>query len=325
MQKMSFTNNLRKHAKQVEGTILLPECAIDERVMEAAKYILKHNLSRIAVIGKKKNFPAELRDNKDCKFFDISTYKKLDEMASALYELRKHKGLTKENAKALVQTPQYFSMMLLKIGEVDGMVAGAVWTTADTLRPALQVIKTKPESELVSGAMLMLKEGKKPLLFTDVSLNIDPTSEQLKSIAVDGAKFYHRLTNNKPYVAMLSFSTLGSASSPSTEKVRKATELVKASTTISCVGEIQLDAAIDKSTALKKGVPSDLAGKSNVLVFPNLDAGNIGYKLASRLGGYSAIGPIMLGLNKPVNDLSRGCTTKEIINNILITKLQIKK
>ena len=322
--KQTFTKDLHDKAKLLDGTILLPECLIDERVMEAAKYILKHNLSKISVIGNKNNFPLELKNNKNCKFFDIANYKRMDEMVERFWQLRKHKIEYHENAENLVKnTLDYFCIMLLQMGEVDGMVAGATWTTANTLRPALQVIKTAPTSRLVSGSVLMIKEGKSPLLFSDVSLNINPTSEELASIATDAADFYKKITNKKPVIAMLSFSTLGSGREEDTEKVREATRLV--SDKYACLGEIQVDAALDKKTAIKKGVDPTLAGKCNVLIFPDINAGNIGYKLTARLGGYKAVGPIMLGLNKPVNDLSRGCTVKEIVDTVCITKLQIKK
>ena len=210
--------------------------------------------------------------------------------------------------------------MLLKNDMADGVVAGAKYSTADVLRPGLQIIKTKPGKKVVTGGMLMLKEGERPLFFGDVSLIEDPTSEQLAEIADANADFMKKVLDVEPKVAMLSYSTNGSASHAMVDKVRKATELAQ-NRGFLVDGEMQVDSALDIATAKKKGITSEVGGNANVLVFPDLNAGNIGYKLVARLGGYIAVGPIMLNFNKPINDLSRGCTVDEIINTVLITKL----
>jgi phosphate acetyltransferase len=236
--------------------------------------------------------------------------------------MRKAKGLTLEEAKKLIQQPIYFAMMLVKNGLADGVVAGAKYSTADVLRPALQIIKTKPDKKIVTGGMLMLKDNENPLFFGDVSLVENPTSEQLAEIALGNAEFMQKVLNVEPKVAMLSYSTKGSAKHEMVDKVRVATELAK-NRGFMVDGEMQVDSALDLATAQKKGVNSEVGGNANVLVFPDLNAGNIGYKLVARLGGYDAIGPIMLNFNKPVNDLSRGCTVDEIVNTVVITKLLV--
>lgn len=312
--------DLEKRVQKVSATIVLPEANLDERIYSACQKILKKNLAKIIVFGKRKDFSADFQ-NENCQIIDIAKFKKLAEFAQELYELRKSKGLTLLEAQKLMLNPIYFSMMLLKNGMADGVVAGAHFSTADTLRPALQIIKTKPNKPLVAGAMLMLKQGKKPLVFADVSLNVNPTSENLAEIAISAAEFYKSLTHKTPKVALLSYSTKGSAKGEMVEKVALATKLAQQSSPFLIDGEMQVDAALNKATAAQKGVKSGVGGNANVLVFPDLNAGNIAYKLVSRLGGYTAIGPIMLNFNKPVNDLSRGCTVDEIVNTVIITKL----
>lgn len=319
---MKILKELRKRAKNKDCTIVLPEANIDERVMQAVKQILKEKLSKVIVLGSNSDFSSDIIADKNCQVIDIATSELKDKFSSELYKLRKAKGLTKEEAQNLIQQPIYFAMMLVKCGLADGVVAGAKYSTADVLRPALQIIKTKPGKNLVTGGMLMLKNSCAPLFFGDVSLVENPTSEQLAEIAIANAEFVEKVLDIEPKVAMLSYSTKCSAKSEMVDKVRIATELAQNKGFL-IDGEMQVDSALDIATAKKKGITSEVGGNANVLVFPDLNAGNIGYKLVARLGGYDAVGPIMLNFNKPVNDLSRGCTTEEIVNTVLITKLLV--
>ncbi len=319
---MEILENLRIKAKNKKGTIILPEANIDERVREAARVALMDGLADIIVFGDEADYSEEFK-HANCRIIDIATFDKKDEYINMLYELRKAKGMTIEQATSLINEPIYFAMMLLKDGQADGVVAGAKYSTADVLRPALQIIKTKPDKKIVTGNMLMLKEDCEPLVFGDVSLIEKPTVEQLAEIAVDNAEFMEKVVGVEPKVAMLSYSTKGSAKSEMVDLVAEATKIAQSNSNYMIDGEMQVDSALDIATAKKKGITSEVGGNANVLIFPDLNAGNIGYKLVSRLGGYTAVGPIMLNFNKPVNDLSRGCTVEEIVNTISITKLMI--
>lgn len=317
---MKILNQIREKAKNKQSKIILPEANLDERVKNACLQILKEDLSKIIIFGEREDFPEEISDNSNCEIINIQTSELKNEFINQLYELRKAKGLTLEDAKKLIEVPTYFAMMMLKNNMADGVVAGAKFSTADVLRPGLQIIKTKPGKSVVTGGMLMLKENEKPLFFGDVSLVENPTSEELSEIALANAEFMEKVLGIEPKVAMLSYSTKGSAKSEMVDKVRLATELAQNKGYL-VDGEMQVDSALDVATAKKKGIESAVGGQANVLVFPDLNAGNIGYKLVARLGGYQAIGPIMLNFNKPINDLSRGCTVEEIVNTVLITKL----
>ena len=321
---MEFMQEILKKAKNVNGTIILPEANMDERVMSAARKIIETKLSKIIVLGRKDQFADVFQNNELCEIIDVEKYAQIDDLINSLYELRKNKGRTIEQAKELIKEPIYFAMMLLKLDKADGVVAGAKYTTANVLRPALQIIKTKPNKSIVTGIMLMVKEEAEPLVYGDVSLIENPTSEELSDIAISSAEFYEKMTDNQPKVAMLSYSTKGSAKSEMVDKMQKATDLAKSKSNYLIDGEMQADCALDKETAQKKGITSEVGGNANVLIYPDLNAGNIAYKLTQRLGGYSAIGPIMLNFNKPVNDLSRGCNVDEIVNTVCITKLQIE-
>lgn len=319
---MSLIKEIRTKAKKIKGKIVLPEANIDSRVYNACKYILENGLSDIIVFGQEKDYDRAFK-NPHCEIIDINSYPKIDEFAVRLYELRKHKGMTLESARDLVRQADYFSMLLVVAGQADGVVAGSTWSTADTLRPALQVIKTKKDKPIVTGIMLMTRDDARPLVFGDVSLVENPTAENLSDIAISSAEFMERVVGVEPKVAMLSYSTKGSAKSEMVDKVRVATELANEKSHYAIDGEMQVDSALDIATAKKKGVTSSVGGNANVLIFPDLNAGNIGYKLVARLGGYKAIGPIMLNFNKPVNDLSRGCTIDEIVDTVCMTKLLI--
>ena len=319
---MKILEEIKKQAKRKNVKIILPETNQDERVKKACLQILKEGLSKIIVFGKPEEFPEEF-NNPNCEIVDIQTNKYKEEFINQLYELRKAKGLTLEDAKRLLEQPTYFAMMMLKNNFADGVVAGAKYSTAEVLRPGLQIIKTKPGKNIVTGGMLMLKENENPLFFGDVSLVENPTSEELSEIALANAEFMEKVVGVEPKVAMLSYSTKGSAKSEMVDKVRLATELAQNKGYL-VDGEMQVDSALDLATAKKKGMVSEVGGQANVLVFPDLNAGNIGYKLVARLGGYQAVGPIMLNFNKPINDLSCGCTTEEIVNTVCITKLQME-
>ena len=318
---MKILKEIQERAKNRDCKIILPEANIDDRVKSACSQILKERLSKIVVFGSVDEFPKEFQDP-NCEIIDINNNNYFEDFINQLYELRKAKGLTLIEARNLIKNPICFAMMMLKNNMADGVVAGAKYSTADVLRPGLQIIKTKPNKNIVTGGMLMLKEGEKPLFFGDVSLIENPTSEQLAEIAITNAEFMQNVVGIEPKVAMLSYSTKGSAKSEMVEKVKIATELAQNRGFI-VDGEMQVDSALDKVTADQKGVESEVGGNANVLVFPDLNAGNIGYKLVARLGCYQAIGPIMINFNKPINDLSRGCTVEEIINTVLITKLLV--
>ncbi len=319
---MKIIEELKKKAKKIDAVIIVPEANLDKRVYSACKEILDKKISKLIVFGKPKDFDDSFKSDY-CQIIDIEKYKNLNKFATDLYELRKAKGMTLDEANELVKHADYFSMMLLKEGLADGVVAGATWSTANTLRPALQVIKTKKDKSIVTGITLMVKKGAEPKVFADVSLIENPTCENLADIAISCAEFVEKVLGLQPKVAMLSYSTKGSASSDMVDKVKKATELANKKSSYLIDGEMQVDSALDKATAIKKGVTSEVGGNANVLVFPDLNAGNIGYKLVARMGGYTAIGPIMLNFNKPVNDLSRGSNVEEIINTICVTKLLI--
>lgn len=320
---MDILKEIIKKAKKVDATIVLPEAHLDERVTKAAEIILKNKISKLIVFGKAENY-SNIFKTENCQIIDMENYEKLDELSNSLYELRKAKGMTEEDAKIYIKKPEYFAMMLLKQGLADGVVAGAKFSTADTLRPALQIIKTKPGKNAVTGNMLFVKKGFRPLVYGDISLIEKPTSEQLAEIAISNAEFMQKVIGFEPRIAMLSYSTKGSAKGEMIDHVLKATELAKQQSNYLIDGEMQGDAAFDEETAKRKGVSSEIAGKANVLIFPDLNAGNIGYKITQRLGGFCAIGPIMLNFNKPVNDLSRGCSVDEIVNTVCITKLQVE-
>lgn len=330
---MTFIEEIKERAKQEIKTIVLPE-AEDIRILEATQEILKEKYARIVLIGDKKKIEEKAADNhlniQEANIVDPVHSEKYDEYVTLLYELRKNKGMTIEKAQELVKDSVYYGMLMVKdeTSEADGLVSGAAHSTSDTLRPALQILKTAPGTKLVSAFFVMVvpdcEYGENgTFIFGDCGLNENPTAEQLSEIALSSSKSFRQLVGKEPKVAMLSYSSYGSAKSELTEKVIEATQLVKEKEkTLIIDGELQLDAAIIPEIAEFKAPNSPLRGEANVLIFPNLDAGNIGYKLVQRLAKAEAYGPLCQGIAKPVNDLSRGCSSKDVAGVVAITAVQ---
>lgn len=322
---MDIISRLYSKAKQKSGRILLPEAILDDRVMKACEMLVADKMCQLLLLGKKEQYPEELRNSPLVTIINPSDYFNKDAMVKLLMEKRKKQKLTKEQAIDILQDPRYFATMLVEMGEADGMVLGAHYTSADALRPALQIIKGK-NGERVVGSMIMdRKDFIEPHLYLDVSLNENPNSKELAEIGLAGARFYENVLNRTAKVAFLSYSTCGSADGELISKVRDATNIAKQNEQYIIEGEMQFDAAFVPEVARTKCPTSFIKGKTNVFVFPDLNAGNIGYKIAQRLGGCQAIGPIMLNFKYPVNDLSRGCSIKDIYNTVVITKLQIEE
>ena len=326
---LSFLERIKERAKQNKKTIVLPE-SFDIRILQATEILLKENIAQVVLIGDKSEI---LKANggldiEDAIFIDNNSYDDMSTFVKRLVEIRKSKGLTEAEAVEMLKDPVYFAVMLVKMGLADGMVSGAAHSTADTLRPALQILKTAPETKLVSAFFVMDVPNSEygangKFIFGDAGLNPNPTSEELVEIARCSANSFEYLVEEKSYVAMLSFSTKGSASHPDVDKVVKATQIAKETLPdLNIDGEMQLDAAIVPEVAKSKAPDSDVAGRANVLVFPNLDAGNIGYKLVQRLAKAEAYGPITQGIARPVNDLSRGCGVIDVVGVVAITAVQ---
>lgn len=330
---MSFIEEIKNRARKDIKTIVLPE-AEDIRTLEATQIVLNEKYAKVILIGNKDNVERLAKENKidisGVEIIEPVTSPKYEEYVRLLYDLRKHKGMTMETAKELVKDSTYFGMLMLKDenSEADGLVSGAVHSTSDTLRPALQILKTAPGTKLVSAFFVMVvpdcEYGESgTFIFGDSGLNENPNEEQLSEIAISSSKSFKSLVGKEPKVAMLSYSTHGSAKSELTEKMINATKLVKEKAPDLIVdGELQLDAAIVPEVAKFKAPNSPVKGEANVLIFPNLDAGNIGYKLVQRLGKAEAYGPLCQGIARPVNDLSRGCSSKDIAGVIAITAVQ---
>ena len=328
---MSFIDPIKERAKKEIKTIVLPE-ATDIRILEASQIVKEQGYAKVILIGNEeevRKLATEKNINLDgTKIIDPAKSDKTKEYASNLYELRKQKGMTEEQANRLILDPVYFGMMMVKLDEADGLVSGAAHSTSDTLRPALQILKTAPGTKLVSAFFIMVVPdcqygSNGTFIFADSGLNEEPNAEALSEIAISSSKSFEQLIGEQAKVAMLSYSTYGSAHSASTEKMIEATKLVKEKApNLLADGELQLDAAIIPEVAAFKAPESPLKGEANVLVFPDLGAGNIGYKLVQRLAKAEAYGPLCQGIAKPVNDLSRGCSYKDIAGVIAITAVQ---
>ena len=328
---MKFIEQIKQRAKKDIKTIILPE-AEDKRVLEAASKVAKEGFANIILLGNKEQIEKDSSkynlDLSKIEIIDVNSSDKKQDYANKLYELRKAKGLTLDEAEKLIEEPIYFGMMMLKNNEADGLVSGAAHSTANTLRPALQILKTAPNTKLVSAFFIMCvpnceygEHGN--FVYGDCGLNQNPTADELSEIAISSAKSFEDLVQSEPKVAMLSYSTYGSAKSELTEKVIEATKLVKEKLPNLLVdGELQVDAAIIPEISKSKAPGSPIEGNANVLIFPDLDAGNIGYKLTQRLAKAEAYGPLCQGIAKPVNDLSRGCSAEDIVGVVAITSVQ---
>jgi phosphate acetyltransferase len=322
-----FEYSLLKKAREDKKTIVLPE-SMDERILKASEVLLNLGVVDIILIGLKDKIErkASLKgvDISKATIIDPLNYEKTDLMIKEFYALRKHKGITNDCASDFIKNNyNYFATMLVHLGIADGMVSGSVSTTANTVRPALQIVKTKPGINIVSSVFLMCMETE-VLVFGDCAINPDPNAQELSEIAISSSETA-RSFGIEPKVAMLSYSTGESGSGVDVDKVKEATKIAKKNSDILIEGPIQFDAAIDKNVAKKKLPDSKVAGEATVFIFPDLNTGNNTYKAVQRSSGAVAIGPILQGLNKPINDLSRGCTIPDIINTVAITAIQAKK
>ena len=331
---MSFIDSIKIRAKKDIKTIVLPE-GNDIRTIEAVEKVRKEQFADVIVLGNKDeilNMAKEHNINIDgVKIINPVEDARFEKFANEFYELRKAKGITIEKAREILKDNMYFGTMMVKQGDADGLVSGACHSTANTLRPALQILKTAPGTKLVSAFFVMCvpncEYGENgTFIFSDSGLNEYPDADSLSEIAISSSKSFEQLVGKKAKVAMLSYSTYGSATSPLTEKVVEATSILKEKAPdLICDGELQLDAAIIPEIAESKAPGSPVAGQANTLIFPDLDAGNIGYKLVQRLAKAEAYGPLCQGIAKPVNDLSRGCSSDDIVGVIAITAVQAQE
>ncbi len=326
---VTFLEKISERAKKLNKTIALPETT-DIRVLQAAAMILERGIANVILVGNEEDIKALAGDLdlSKAKIANPETYERKDEYIQAFYELRKHKGITLESAAEIMKDYVYFAVMMAKMGEVDGVVSGAVHSSSDTLRPAVQIVKTAPGSALASAFFIIAVPdceygSNGTFLFADSGMVEMPSPEEVAHIAVSSAKTFELLVEDVPKVAMLSYSTKGSAKSPLTEATVAATKRAQElAPDVAIDGELQVDAAIVPSVAASKAPGSPVAGKANVFIFPDLNAGNIAYKIAQRLAKAEAYGPITQGLAKPINDLSRGCSAEDIVGAAAITCVQ---
>ena len=327
-----FLDRITQRAKEDKKTIVLPE-STDIRTIKAAAMVLEKGFANIVLVGEEDKINVLKGDlNLDgAKIENPLKSDKIDDYVNTLYELRKHKGLTIEQARETMKNPLYWGVMMVKKGEADGMVAGAVNSTANTLRPALQILKTAPDVKMVSAFFIMCVPDcgyghNGTFLYADSGLVENPNAEELSEIAVCSGKTFKNLVEAEPKVAMLSYSSYGSAKSELVDKVVEATRLAKAKAPDMLIdGELQVDAAIVPQIAASKAKDSPLKGQANVLIFPDLNVGNIAYKLTQRLAKAEAYGPITQGIAKPINDLSRGCSAEDIAGVVAITAVQAQE
>lgn len=329
---MDLINSIKENARKIQKRIVLPE-GTAERTLKAADIIISENLAKIILLGNKdeilkKAKELKLLNSEKFNVIDPLNHNKKEEYIQLMLELRKSKGLTYEEASKLIINPLYLGCLMIKNGDADGEVAGAENATSDVLRPALQFIKTMSGISVVSGAFIMILKDRKfgddgVVIFADCAVFPDPTDKQLAEIAVTTAKTAKSIAKIEPRVAMLSFSTKGSARHEMVDKIVKATKIAREmNPTLIIDGELQADAAIVESVSAKKAPGSIIKGKANVLIFPSLESGNIAYKLVQRMAGAEAIGPILQGMAAPINDLSRGCSVDDIVNLVAITANQ---
>ena len=329
---MAFIDLMKEKARSNKKTIVLPESE-DKRTLVAVEKIMEEGTANLILLGNAEKIAADAKEFganiEGAAIIDPANDANFDKYAETLYELRKNKGMTLEKAQETIKKDLIaYGIMMVKLGDADGLVAGACHSTADTLRPALQILKTAPGTELVSGFFIMdvpnCEYGVNgTFLFADCGLNQDPNAAELAAIANSSAASFKALTGNEAKIAMLSHSTMGSAKHALVDKVAEATKIAKEKyPNIKVDGELQLDAAIVPSVAASKAKGSEVAGQANCLIFPNLDAGNIGYKLVQRLAKAEAYGPMLQGIAKPVNDLSRGCSAEDIVGVVAITAVQ---
>ncbi len=332
---MNISENIRLKAKQQIKKIVLPE-GDEPRAIEASKIIYQEEFAEVILLGNEESIKKTAEEinvklPESITIIDPNLSDKKEEYATLYYNIRKNKGMTIEEAKKLLSNPLYFAALMVYNDDADGLVAGSVNSTGDVFRPALQTIKTSDNVKIVSSSFIMIipncsygEDG--VILFADCALFPDPNAEELADIAIASAKTAKTLLGIEPKVAMLSFSTKGSAKHPLVEKVIKATNIVKGKEPeLKIDGELQADAALIPEIGKRKAPDSKIAGEANVLIFPDLQAANIGYKLVERLANAEAIGPISQGMKKPVNDLSRGCSVDDIVNVVAITALQAQE
>lgn len=329
---MNLLDSLVEKAKADKQRIVLPE-GTEKRTLTAADQLIRDGVAEIILLGNREEILEQaqqlgLENTNRATIVDPKKHEKKELYANLLHELRKKKGMTLEQAEQLVEDPLFLACLMIKNGDADGEIAGAQNTTGDVLRPALQIIKTSPGVKVVSGAFLMFTQTPQygengTLLFADCAVMPNPTAEELASIAIASAETMRSLVGVEPKVAMLSFSTKGSATHEMIDKVSEATRLAKEiNPSLLIDGEIQADAALVESVGISKAPGSAIAGKANVLVFPSLEASNIGYKLVQRLGNAEAVGPVLQGMAAPVNDLSRGCSVEDIYKMVAIAANQ---
>ncbi|TLG77299.1 phosphate acetyltransferase [Culicoidibacter larvae] len=323
---MSIFDGMIPEIKGKGIRIVFPE-GTDIRILNAAKRLSKEQLIEPILLGNKEMVETVMSQiNMDCSgltVIDPATYADFDKMVDLFVELRKGKA-TREQAVETLKATNYFGTMLVKMGEADGLVGGALYSTADTVRPALQIVKTKADVNKVSSMFYMHKD-EQAYIFGDCAINVAPDAEDLADIAIGCESAAAKFGLTDPKIGLLSFSTKGSASGPEVDKVQEAVKILNERRPDLIVdGELQFDAAIVPSVGIQKAPGSDVAGQANILIFPSLEAGNIGYKIAQRLGGYEAIGPILLGLNAPINDLSRGCNEEDVYKLAIITAAQVR-
>lgn len=329
---MDLLNQIKENAKLHKKRIVLPE-GTEERTLKAADQIIDENLADVILIGSPDEINKLANEYKlshisAATIIDPLNHDKKEHYIDMLVEIRKKKGLSKEEAAKLLEDPLYLAVMMIKNGDADGEVAGAANATGDVLRPAFQIVKTMPGISVVSGAFLMIVPDKQYgedglMVFADCAVHPNPTAQELAEIAVATAKTTKAIAKMDPRVALLSFSTKGSAKHEMVDKVVEATKLAQEmAPEFKFEGELQADAAIVEAIGQKKAPGSDIAGKANVLVFPTLEVGNIAYKLVQRLAKAEAVGPVLQGMAAPINDLSRGCSVSDIVNLVAITANQ---